>query len=280
MPQQCIWSLLQTPAREMVAAPPCPDDGWKFSLFVLKYDQRHCCPVTSLSVTFVHGQKSCPPLLMASWRPSGWAAPTPRDLRMEGRAELRAPALDGGRRTPCGGMTPHRAPARCRGHISSIKETGFGRPAHLPPSQGHGQAQLSCTMPDARAGLGLCLTWWWRELLAGPPRCGVTQVLFVLWEVSVRTCGQGPRAWSAARMPCQTGWAPPIHSFCKQSWGHEQHKGQVWVVPAPMLNCASSSRPPREMQWGTGRAWKDAGKLSALGQTKHSTNSCKTKVRD
>lgn len=35
------------------------------------------------------------------------------------------------------------------------------------------------------------------------------------------------------------GAAPPRHSFCKQTWGHELHEGQMWVLPAPGLNRTS-----------------------------------------
>lgn len=35
------------------------------------------------------------------------------------------------------------------------------------------------------------------------------------------------------------GAAPPRHSFCKQTWGHELHKRQMWVLPAPGLNRTS-----------------------------------------
>lgn len=122
---------------------------------------------------------------------------------MEGRAELRARALDGARRMPCGGVSPHRdllgispeqgAPQPCKGE--RVWETY--KPVTLPGAW-PGMAELhDCSwvpgsLPDPVGGGGS---------LQAPPagegrwclHCGRC----VCARVCVCTCGQGPRAWGS-----------------------------------------------------------------------------------
>lgn len=60
------------------------------------------------------------------------------------------------------------------------------------------------------------------------------------------------------------GAAPPRHSFCKQTWGHELHKGQAWVLPAPGLNRTSLIQVTPGEQNGSGARQVDGGHRKTL----------------
>lgn len=85
-----------------------------------------------------------------------------------------------------GEVTPTEAPAQHGGHLSAAKERGFGGATKRPPRAHSGTAELrDAPGASARAGPWVppCLTC----SLVPPPLhwAGVTQALFVLWEVCV-----------------------------------------------------------------------------------------------